>query len=70
MKPFLNPFRKSTRTEKSPSRSKEENREGNENYAWRDERGSEREEGRVGKRGHAEIIGSKERKQQGKKRRE
>jgi hypothetical protein len=70
----LNPFRKSTRTERSPSRSEEENltkkiEKEMINHPQRDERGSEREEGRAKKRGHADIVGSNERKQQGRKRR-
>jgi hypothetical protein len=86
----LNPFRKSSRTERSPSRGEEINQSkeieekietvlreirgygGNsrgEQSTKKGISGSEREGGRARKRGHAEIVRSKERKQQERKRR-
>jgi hypothetical protein len=87
----LNPFRKSSRTERSPSRGEERNqskeieqkietvlREIKEDMAGIVEEsrarrkgisGSEREGWRARKRGHAEIVRSKKRKQQERKRR-
>jgi hypothetical protein len=69
----LNPFRKSSRTERFPSRSEEGNQskevEKKIESTKKGISGSEREEGRARKGGHAEIVRSKERKQQERKRR-